>query len=592
MEGLTPEQAAVAAQWGPNIGPPGPVSYILHVLMSQDDESSNDAANNAANNPATGNGADQQASEAPVANQPTSTTTFDSVSNSATASSWSETSASTTSTTSETTSSAASSTSDVSSISQDTFSSSTSDPTTTTNDWPRFSLSITTTSSVSTPVPTSSAESFSYDPIGGSISFAPTTSSSSSSSTEISTSTTSPTLTGDLGADATETASSDMVHMSNARKQAIVGGLAGAIGALVLVGLLLCFCLRRRHRRDDEEEDEEDGLKKPEKVQKDLRKAPSTIRLWSDMALGRSPARSTPEISRPRTPSPVDGSLIRVSTEHWTRPFVRKEGLRESLEPAPLRVVNGGSSRSSTPQEERQNGFIRKQRSALAAFLQDGPRTNSRNAVRRGPISYPKPMAGDPKYSSKATVDSGAETPRSMNSMPSDTSSPMVVQKPPEDPFFQSTPMLSTMEEVAPPMGMRKSPVERTVSHFGKNANPFRTQVVPSVALPPRIFSYSNPDMRASTIRPLNVRRSSIGSTYSQKTRRDTAATMPRVSDQFDLMISPDQMPPASGILAKAAEYEEREKEKKATKKQQEQQKKEETPSLDSSPNWKLYEGT
>ena len=373
--------------------------------------------------------------------------------------------------------------------------------------------------------------------------------------------------------------------MSNSRKQAIVGGLAGAIGAMVLIGILLCFCLRRRHRRGDEEEDEEDGLKSV-KPAMTLATKPSTVRLWNALGRGET-ARSTPEISKPRTPSPVDGSLIRVSTEHWTRPFVRKEGMRESLEPAPLRVVNANSnsSRSSTPQEERPAGFVRKQRSALAAFIQDGSRSESRNAVRRGPISYPKPqpMVGDPVYSSKAEVDSVAET-QSVGSLPSDTSGPMVSQQPPEDPFFTSTTMLSTMEEVAPPMEPIKTDLTRTVSHFGKNANPFRTQIVPSVALPPRVFSPTNAEFRVSDVGEPKLPRASVTSNYS---RRQTTATLPaRSSDQFDLMVSPDQMPPASGILAKAAEYEQREAEKR------ERKEREQTPAEGSSPNWKVYEGT
>jgi hypothetical protein len=376
--------------------------------------------------------------------------------------------------------------------------------------------------------------------------------------------------------------------MPNSRKQAIVGGLAGAIGALVLIGILLCFCLRRRHRRRDDDEVEEDGLK-PVKPAMTLATKPSTVRLWN--SLGRDEtARSTPEISRPnRTPSPVDGSLIRVSTEHWTRPFVRKEGMRESLEPAPLRVVNANSnsSRSSSPQQDRPEGFVRKQRSALQAFLQDGARSESRNAVKRGPISYPKPQptANDPVYSSKAEVDSIAET-LSVGSLPSDTSGPMVVQQPPEDPFYASTTMLSTMEEVAPPMEPTKTTdLTRTVSHFGRNANPFRNQIVPSVALPPRVFSPTTGEFRPSDVGDLKAGRLTMGSNYS---RRDTAGTaVPvRSSDQFDLMVSPDQMPPASGILAKAAEYEEREKEKR------ERQQREQTPADGSSPNWKVYEGT
>jgi hypothetical protein len=92
-----------------------------------------------------------------------------------------------------------------------------------------------------------------------------------------------------------------------------------------------------------------------------------------------------------------------------------------------------------------------------------------------------------------------------------------------------------------------------------------------------------------------------MGSSYS---RRQTAGTtiLPskRSSDQFDLMVSPDdQMPPASGILAKTAEFEQREEEKKQQQQQQQQQQnqREETPSESSSPegsspNWYVYEGT
>jgi hypothetical protein len=424
-----------------------------------------------------------------------------------------------------------------------------------------------------------------------------------------------------------------MISMSNSRKQAIVGGLAGAIGLLVILGLLLCFCLRRRQKRadDEEDEDEEEGLKKPVKKPMTAGTKASTVRLWN--TLGRDTSRSTPEISRPKTAATIDGSL---ASEYWTHPSARKEVMRGSLEPAPLNVVNSNNgnaipnpSGSSTPQQENeeqegQPGFIRKQRSALATLLQDGPRTNSRNALRRGPISYPRPVAGDPIYSSEAKVEhsrlstttEGDETEgeagegetHSVGSLPSDTSSLMVVQQPPADPFFASTTMLSTMEEVAPPMEdspskQQQPELSRSISHFGKNANPFRTQIVPSVALPPRIFSYSNPNFRASDAARVaalsnskgnnHARKSSMGSSYS---RRQTAGTtiLPskRSSDQFDLMVSPDQMPPASGILAKTAEFEQRAEEKK-----QQQNQREETPADSSSPegsspNWYVYEGT
>jgi hypothetical protein len=637
MEGLTAEQAAQQAQWGPDVGPPGPVSYIMNVIQSQqskDDESTIIPAQQPDNTEPTTSGPDDSPSQqAPEENQqPTSTPTSDTVSSdSTTLPSSIETSTSILSASQET-SSSSSTTSDIPSF--------TSDPATSTNDQPLFSLSIPTTSSISTSASAESTYVLSYEPIGGSISYSPTSTSSfvTSSST---TATSSRTPAADIGSHTEgSTESSDMISMSNSRKQAIVGGLAGAIGVLVILGLLLCFCLRRRQKRadDDEDEDEEEGLKKPVKKPMTLGTKASTVRLWN--TLGRDTSRSTPEISRPKTAATIDGSL---ASEQWTHPTARKGVMRGSLEPAPLNVVNSNngnvipnSSRSGTPQQENEEqegkpGFIRKQRSALATLLQDGPRTNSRNALRRGPISYPKPVAGDPVYSSKAKVEDsrlstttegdenegeageGEGETHSVGSLPSDTSSLMVVQQPPADPFFASTTMLSTMEEVAPPMQdspskqqQQQQELSRSVSHFGKNANPFRTQSVPSIALPPRIFSYSNPNFRASDaarVAALNnsnnnsnnnhARKSSMGSAYS---RRQTAGTtiLPskRSSDQFDLMVSPDQMPPASGILAKTAEFEQRAEEKK-----QQQNQREETPADSSSPegsspNWYVYEGT
>jgi hypothetical protein len=442
-----------------------------------------------------------------------------------------------------------------------------------------------------------------------------------------------------------------MINMSNSRKQAIVGGLAGAIGALLILGLLLCFCLRRRQKRSDDDEDEEDGLKKPVQKPMTLGTKASTIRLWT--TLGRDTARTTPEISRPKTAATIDG------TEYWTHPANRKKPMRGSLEPAPLNVVNSNNNvgnaflvlpRSKTPQQENEEevgkpGFIRKQRSALATLLQDGARTNSRNAVRKGPVSYPNSVTGDPVYSSKAKVEDSREVSsipeeeeeeeeeegeaergetHSVGSLPSDTSSLMVVQQPPADPFFASTTMLSTMEEVAPPMPdspskqqQQQQELSRTVSHFGKTANPFRTQSVPSIALPPRIFSYSNPNFRASDaarVAALNnangnnnnninhARKSSLGSAYS---RRQTAGTThvpsKRSSDQFDLLISPDQLSPLSNILTKTADFEQREEDEKKKQQHQQQQQqqqqqqnqREETPEEPgSSPNWYVYEGT
>ena len=75
MEGLTPEQAAQAAQWGPDVGPPGPVSWIMHIIQSQEaqEEAAISGQPSESANPAAGEG-----------NPSPSIPTFDSVSQSTT----------------------------------------------------------------------------------------------------------------------------------------------------------------------------------------------------------------------------------------------------------------------------------------------------------------------------------------------------------------------------------------------------------------------------------------------------------------------------------------------------------------------------
>lgn len=451
--------------------------------------------------------------------------------------------------------------------------------------WPSFSLDIISSSSASTSAPA-------Y--LTG-ISFAPTTSTSSSQSHD-------PTV--DPGPLPTTNEPSGMAGLSAANKKAIVGSLAGAIGFMVLLGILLCVCLRRRHRKEEVEADasNEDGLKKPAKTSK-----PSVVRQWSEFALGGAKQRSTPSLVQPSTPSAIDGSLIRVSTDHWSRPYAKSSGPRESLRPAPLRIVNPDDrSRSVTPQPESNSSFLRKQRSAIAAILQDRPRMGSRSSSREqmGAISYPKPVQTNPVQSGRAVFKSAAPRP-SVGSDPSEASLQIVTQRPPEDPFMASN--MEIAQEIAPPSPPRGKPVPqraypkpaakaavhpaarpvppqqlaRMKSQFGKSSNPWRGNVIPSVALPPRIKSYDSNDFGSFDFRDNN--RESVTSAY---TRRQTAGTTRTArSEQFDLMISPTL--PDNNVLEKAIEAEEQRKQQ-----QQQQQKREKTPAESSSPNWALYEGT
>ena len=388
-----------------------------------------------------------------------------------------------------------------------------------------------------------------------------------------------------------------MAGLTAANKRAIVGSLAGAIGFMVFLGVLLCVFLRRRHKREEAEANasSEDGLKKPMKPTSPTK--PSVVRQWSGFALGTSKQRSTPELVKPKTPSAVDGSLIRVSTGHWSHPYAKSSGPRESLRVAPLRITNpGGRSRSITPRPENTALFVNKQRSAIAAILQERPRPGSHGpsgASIRGSISYPKPL--ETRQLKSDSASKGLPTRPSVSSRRSEASGPIVTQKPPEDPFITSN--METAQMVAPPSPPRGKakpqraypipgagkvakpaplqPNSHMISQFGKSSNPWRGNVIPSVALPPRIKSYDSEDFGQFDFRD---NRESVTSVYTRRQTQGTTRTTK--SEQFDLVISPTL--PNNNALEKAIE---------AERQRKQQQKREETPAelaseLNSSPNW------
>ena len=271
------------------------------------------------------------------------------------------------------------------------------------------------------------------------------------------------------------TSSPPVSHHTANNKHAIIGGLSGAIAGLVLIGALIIFFLRKRRRRRQDEEAEsmsEKGLR------------PILARKWSELTSKRSTIGAAPPVSRGTTPD-LDAGVLRVSMDHWPRPFAHGESFRESMGPGQLRVMNPDPSRPVTPMprgssESVTGGFFRQPRTALAAFL--GNRSRGNSATRTPSQDQQIPTIAIDAASSSDHIAPQAPTP-SFHSYPSVVSLPFVEQRPPEDPFL--TPPDERDELSNPPTPRRPgiTPLQsaagaasRTLSHIGSALNPFRSK--------------------------------------------------------------------------------------------------------------------
>lgn len=275
---------------------------------------------------------------------------------------------------------------------------------------------------------------------------------------------------------ATAAAESSTNH--SARKHAIIGGLSGTIAGLVLIGVLICVWMRRKRPRDDEDESiSEKGLR------------PAIARKWSELTTSRSVPISAPlpTASRGTSTPDFDGGLIRMSLEHWPRPFAHGESFRESIGPRRLQVMNPDLSKPTTPvprgSSETEQSFLKRQRSAITAALL-GAKASSSNSIRDN-ISRDAQVPAisiDPAHSTEFVAPNAP----SFRSYPSVSSVQLVQQQPPEDPFL--TPPDERDEIVhesaqARPRRPSLAPLQnaagaagRTLSHIGSALNPFRSK--------------------------------------------------------------------------------------------------------------------
>ncbi len=230
--------------------------------------------------------------------------------------------------------------------------------------------------------------------------------------------------------------------LSSSQKHAIIGGLSGSIGALILIGLVIATCLRRRQSRQDQSTPNSE--KSPSLRQ-------SISRSWSQLTNNQPVPMPAPPMSRQSSAGDV-GSVIEVSMGGWARPFAHHQSFRESVGAGRLRVVNpDAASEANIPVHkdsmDSSHTYFKRHRPAAVAAIFGGNRSRaSSNAPsqHRG-SSVPAISINPALFSENVLRSAPAPSFRSYASM---TSARTVQQRPPDDPFL--TPPDEAMEEEDP----------------------------------------------------------------------------------------------------------------------------------------------
>lgn len=134
-------------------------------------------------------------------------------------------------------------------------------------------------------------------------------------------------------------------------RPAIIGGLVGAIVALIAIALIVFFlCLRKRRRRRDTDVLEQFHYEPPAAHQ--YQPHPDSFRHQTGMrevGFGFAAPLARPEPVTMKSFKSANGTLINMSLDHFTRPFGEQEGYRDLVQPGMLRVTNPDRSLPVTP---------------------------------------------------------------------------------------------------------------------------------------------------------------------------------------------------------------------------------------------------
>lgn len=266
--------------------------------------------------------------------------------------------------------------------------------------------------------------------------------------------------------------------LSATQRRAIIGGLAGTLAGLVLIGFLLALFLRRRRAPD---------VESTTRAEKGMTR--SVSRTWSQFITPRTviavPHRPA---SRQSSFAEFNGSLIRVNESAWARPFAHHQSFRESMGLGKLQITNPDvPSGTATPVPrgslESSNTYFKRQRTAIAAALLGGTTRSRANS------STP---SGGRRSMHLPTISIDGDRTRSFRSYRSIKSARTIQQQRVEDPFL-TPPMERSETNQHSPGGKAQTPnraflhsaagsASKSLAHLGQALNPFRPRTAISTA--------------------------------------------------------------------------------------------------------------
>ena len=170
----------------------------------------------------------------------------------------------------------------------------------------------------------------------------------------------------------------------------LVGGVVGAMSGLTMILLVLLLLWRRRMRSQ-----------KAWSEIKDERLGPRPF------LLSKNSMRDVPQYREKGTPKPpevtvsqapiIDGNLIRMSLDHWERPYAVSDPFHSQNQANRLRITNPDPPRGDSPLPlDNPRRFLSRQRSALAVVLATFKRTPSSQTIPQQPRPSMSPISASP----------------------------------------------------------------------------------------------------------------------------------------------------------------------------------------------------
>lgn len=225
----------------------------------------------------------------------------------------------------------------------------------------------------------------------------------------------------------------------SSKRATAVGGTIGALAGLAVIVVLVLVLFKRRRKRESQD------LNRTHIGQVSSFTSPRTGEQWGD--------KDTPRLPQiPISEAPIiDDNLIRMSLDHWIRPYAHDDPFRDSDRPPDLRITNPDPPKPPTPQVpcDHPGRFLARQRSALAAALFPFKRSTSHQSLPQPtPPVQSSPLIED-GLSEDLRVPPAALLARPSRPTMSARSSSILRQRPPDD-VFLAPPVLRQRPSISP----------------------------------------------------------------------------------------------------------------------------------------------